>query len=279
MDTTAAPYAFGDLQGCLAPLRRLLAELTLPNDTPLWFAGDLINRGPESLATLREIVGFGSRATAVLGNHDLHLLAVSAGIRRQRADDTLGEILAAPDAAELIDWLRHRPFAHVENNMLMVHAGVLPQWDATLVLEFADELHRALRADDWRETLATLYEKGPNRWSPNLKRADRLRVAFNAFTRLRFCSPDGEMEFSANGTLANSPSGCLPWFEAPDRRTSDMTVVFGHWAALGLILRENVVGLDSGCVWGERLTAIRLDSDPAKRTVVQVECADCRNNR
>ena len=279
MDTFAAPVAFGDLQGCLAPLHRLLAKLSPPDETPLWFAGDLVNRGPESLATLRQIVGFGPRAKVVLGNHDMHLLAVSAGIRRQKADDTLGDILHAPDAQELLDWLRHRPFAHAENGMLMVHAGVLPQWDTPLALELADELQRALRAPNWPEKPATLSEKRPNRWSPHLSRMDRLRVAFNAFTRLRFCTPDGEMEFSANGTLDNGPAGFVPWFDAPDRRTSDTTVVFGHWAALGLLVRENVIGLDSGCVWGNRLSAVRLAGDPAARTVEQVECTDCRNNR
>ena len=279
MDTLAAPFAFGDLQGCLAPLRRLLAKLSPPDETPLWFAGDLVNRGPESLATLREIVGFGTRAKVVLGNHDMHLLAVSAGIRRQKPDDTFGDILKAPDAQELLDWLRYRPFAHLENGALMVHAGVLPQWDTALVLELADELQRALRAPDWRETLAALYEKGPNRWLPDLPRMDRLRVVFNAFTRVRFCTPEGEMEFSANGTVDNGPAGFLPWFDVPERRTSDTTVVFGHWAALGLLLRDNVIGLDSGCVWGNRLTAVRLARDPAARTVAQVECADCRNNR
>jgi len=279
MDTLAAPFAFGDLQGCLAPLRRLLAQLSPPEDTPLWFTGDLVNRGPESLGTLREIIGFGQRAKAVLGNHDIHLLAVAAGIRRQKADDTFGDILQAPDAPELLDWIRHRPFAHLENGMLMVHAGVLPQWDTALVLELADELQRALRAPDWPETVAALYQKGPNRWSPDLPRMDRLRVAFNAFTRVRFCTPDGEMEFSANGTPENRPAGFLPWFDAPDRRTSDTTVVFGHWAALGLFMRDNVIGLDSGCVWGSRLSAVRLAGDPAARTVAQTECADCRNNR
>lgn len=279
MDMLAAPIAFGDLQGCLAPFRRLLAKLSPPGDTPLWFAGDLINRGPDSLATLREIAGFGARAKVVLGNHDMHLLAVSAGIRRQKADDTFGDILTSPDADELVDWLRHRPFAHLENGTLMVHAGVLPQWDTTLVLELADELGRALRAPNWRETLAALYEKGPNRWSPDLPHIDRLRIAFTAFTRVRFCTPDGEMEFSANGTVENAPAGFVPWFEAPDRRTSDTTIVFGHWAALGLFMRDNLIGLDSGCVWGNRLTAVRLARDPAARTVAQEECTDCRNNR
>lgn len=269
------PYAFGDLQGCHAPLRRLLDTLEPEHDAPLWFAGDLINRGPDSLATLREVVGFGARAQAVLGNHDLHLLAVAAGVRKMKDSDTIADILAAPDGAALIDWLRHRPLAHFENGMLMVHAGVLPQWDAPLALELADELQRALRGRDWKSALADLYGNEPRRWSPELKRKERMRVAFNAFTRIRFCTPDGTMEFAANGGPAAAPPGYLPWFDVPDRRTSDVTIVFGHWAALGLMLRDNLVALDSGCVWGNRLSAVKLTAEPGKRTVVQVDCGEC----
>jgi bis(5'-nucleosyl)-tetraphosphatase (symmetrical) len=269
------PYAFGDLQGCHAPFQRLLAALPLEADTPLWFAGDLINRGPDSLATLREVAGFGARARVVLGNHDLHLLAISAGIRKLKSSDTLADILAAPDAHELLDWLRHRPFAHFENGMLMVHAGVLPQWDVTRTLELADELQRVLRGPDWKEALRDFYGNEPRRWSPDLKRKDRMRIAFNALTRIRFCTPDGEMEFAANGGRDSAPSGYLPWFDAPARRTSDVTVVFGHWAALGLMLRENLVALDSGCVWGNRLSAVKLAANPSERTVVQVDCSEC----
>ncbi len=274
----AAPYAFGDLQGCHAPFRRLLSTLPLEPDTPLWFAGDLINRGPDSLATLRDVAGFGPRATAVLGNHDLHLLAVAAGIRKMKDSDTIADILDAPDAEPLLEWLRHRPFAHFEQGMLMVHAGLLPQWDTTLVLELADELQRALRAPDWKETLRDLYGNEPRRWSADLKRKDRLRVAFNAFTRIRFCTPDGAMEFAANGSPNAAPAGHVPWFDAPERRTSDVTVVFGHWAALGLMLRDNLVALDSGCVWGNRLSAVQLAEDPNARHVVQVDCSECSSN-
>ncbi len=269
------PLAFGDLQGCHEPFQRLLAALPLEPDTPLWFAGDLINRGPDSLATLREVAGFGTRAQAVLGNHDLHLLAVSAGIRTLKSSDTLADVLAAPDAEPLLDWLRHRPFAHFENGMLMVHAGVLPQWDVSLALELAEELQRALRGPNWKETLKDLYGNEPRRWSPELKRKDRMRVAFNAFTRLRFCTPDGTMDFAANGGPNSAPSGQVPWFDAPERRTSDITVVFGHWAALGLMLRDNLVALDSGCVWGNRLSAVKLAANPSERTVFQVDCSDC----
>jgi bis(5'-nucleosyl)-tetraphosphatase (symmetrical) len=275
-DLTPPPIAFGDLQGCRGPFQRLLKQLSPDRGTPLWFAGDLVNRGPESLATLRDIIGFGTRAVAVLGNHDLHLLAASAGIRRTKSGDTLDDILAAPDALELADWIRHRPFAHFEDNMLMVHAGVLPQWDVTLTLELADELQRALRAPTWKETLKTFYGNEPLRWSLDLKRTERMRIAFNTFTRIRFCTPCGKIEFTANGGLDSAPPGYLPWFDTPERQTENVTVVFGHWAALGLMLRDNLIGLDSGCVWGNRLSAIRLDANPAKRTVTQVDCAQCR---
>lgn len=273
---TSPPLAIGDIQGCHSAFQSLLDQLAPPADTPLWIAGDVVNRGPGSLAALRAVVGLGPRATVVLGNHDVHLLAVSAGLRTERPGDTIGEILDAPDADALLDWVRHRPFVHVEDGKLLVHAGVLPQWDATLALELADELQRALRAPDWRDTLQGLYGNEPNQWSPNLKKRDRMRVAFNAFTRLRFCTPDGAMEFKANGGPDSAPLGYLPWFDVPGRRTEDVTVVFGHWAALGLMLRDNVVALDSGCVWGNQLSAVRLTADPAQRTVTQVQCEACR---
>ncbi|MEK7915436.1 symmetrical bis(5'-nucleosyl)-tetraphosphatase [Burkholderia contaminans] len=273
---THTPIAIGDIQGCHSAFQSLLDQLAPPTDTPLWIAGDVVNRGPGSLASLRAVVDLGPRATVVLGNHDLHLLAVSAGLRTERPGDTIGEILNAPDADALLDWVRHRPFVHVEDGKLLVHAGVLPQWDATLALELADELQRALRAPDWRDTLQGLYGNEPNQWSPNLKKRDRMRVAFNAFTRVRFCTPDGVMEFKANGGPDSAPPGYLPWFDVPGRRTEDVTVVFGHWAALGLMVRENVVALDSGCVWGNQLSAVRLTADPAQRTVTQVQCEACR---
>ncbi|KVP00169.1 symmetrical bis(5'-nucleosyl)-tetraphosphatase [Burkholderia ubonensis] len=270
------PIAIGDIQGCHSSFRQLTEKLAAPPDTPFWIAGDVVNRGPASLAALRELVDLAPRATVVLGNHDLHLLAVAAGIRTERPGDTIGEILDAPDAEALLEWVRHLPFAHFEHGMLLVHAGVLPQWDVTLALELADELQRALRAPDWRDTLAHLYGNDPNQWHPNLKKRDRMRVAFNAFTRIRFCTPDGAMEFRTSGGPASAPPGYLPWFDVPGRRTEDVTVVFGHWAALGLMLRDNVIALDSGCVWGNQLSAVRLTADPAGRTVTQVQCEACR---
>jgi bis(5'-nucleosyl)-tetraphosphatase (symmetrical) len=271
-----APLAFGDLQGCRKPFQQLLAKAAPPADTPLWFAGDLINRGSESLATLRDVIALGERAVPVLGNHDLHLLSVSAGIRKSKKGDTIEEILAAPDAADLLEWVRHRPLAHFENGMLMVHAGVLPQWDVNLTLELADELQRALRAPNWKETLAGLYGNEPNRWTPKLKGIDRLRITCSALTRIRFCHADGTMDFSSSGGLNAAPAGCMPWFDVPSRKTADVTVIFGHWAALGLTVRDNLIGLDSGCVWGEKLSAIRLTQDPAARTLTQVNCESRR---
>lgn len=270
------PLAFGDLQGCRTPFQQLLAKAAPPAGTPLWFAGDLINRGAESLATLRDIIALGDLAVPVLGNHDLHLLSVSAGIRKSKKGDTIDDILAAPDAEDLLEWIRHRPLAHFENGMLMVHAGVLPQWDAALTLELADELQRALRAPTWKETLAGLYGNEPNYWKPSLKGIDRLRVTCMALTRIRFCNLEGAMDFSTSGGLNSAPAGYVPWFDVPSRKTADITVVFGHWAALGLTLRDNLIGLDSGCVWGEKLSAVRLADDPAERTLTQVDCQNCR---
>ncbi|AUT60280.1 symmetrical bis(5'-nucleosyl)-tetraphosphatase [Paraburkholderia terrae] len=269
--------AFGDLQGCRAQFQQLLAKAAPPADAPLWFAGDLINRGGESLATLRDIIEMGDRAVPVLGNHDLHLLAVYAGIRKSKKGDTIDEILAAPDVDDLIEWVRHRPLAHFENDMLLVHAGVVPQWDAALTMELADELHRALIARDWKETLAGLYGNKPDRWTKDLKGIDRMRVTCTALTRMRFCNADGTMDFTTSGGLDTAPKGCMPWFDVPGRKTEDITVVCGHWAALGLMIRDNLIGLDSGCVWGEQLSAVYLAEDPADRKVVQVECNGCRS--
>jgi len=271
-----APLAFGDLQGCHSPFRELLAKAAPSDGTPLWFAGDLINRGPASLATLRDVIALGDRAVAVLGNHDLHLLSVSAGIRKPKKGDTIDEILSAPDAADLLHWVRHRPIAHYRDGMLLVHAGVLPQWDVATTLELARDLEKALRGDNWKETLAGLYGNEPNRWSDGLKGIERLRITCSALTRMRFCNRDGTMEFSASGGLASAPPGFLPWFDVPGRKTADVTVVFGHWAALGLLLRDNLIGLDSGCVWGNQLSAVRLAAKASERVVTQVQCPKCR---
>ena len=272
-------WAVGDIQGCGEEFDELLLRIQFSSERDqLWLVGDLVNRGPQSLAVLRRVRGLGEAAVCVLGNHDLHLLSVSAGIRKSKKGDTIDEILAAPNAQDLLHWVRHRPLVHFENGMLLVHAGVLPQWDVTLTLELADELQRALRAPNWKETLAGLYGNEPNRWKPGLKGIDRLRLICTALTRMRYCNLDGVMDFSTSGGLNSAPPGFMPWFDVPSRKTSDITVVFGHWAALGLMMRDNLIGLDSGCVWGEELSAVRLAANPAERTLTQVECTGCRSS-
>ncbi len=272
------PLAFGDVQGCRDAFHRLLAKAAPPPDTPLWFTGDLINRGPDSLGVLRDVIGLGSRAITVLGNHELHLLAIAAGAEHLRSGDTLDDILTAPDSDDLIDWIRHRPLAHYENGLLMVHAGVLPQWDVQRTLACAHALECALRAPDWKTRIAPLRGSKPARWDDALKGAARLRVIANALTRIRFCSISGEMELSAKGLPDAAPPGALPWFEIPGRRTADVTIVFGHWAALGLMLRNNLCALDSGCVWGRQLSAVTLTADPRQRTVIQVDAYPSDSN-
>jgi bis(5'-nucleosyl)-tetraphosphatase (symmetrical) len=235
----------------------------------LWLVGDLVNRGPDSLGTLRWAIANEHRVTVVLGNHDLHLLAVAAGIRPMHRTDTLAEILAAPDAAELIDWVRRRPLAHLEADHLLVHAGVLPQWSARRTVELAAEVQQVLSGPRWIDFLRVMYGNEPSRWDDALGGADRLRVIVNALTRLRFCTADGTMEFRTKDSAAAAPPGHLPWFEVPDRASRDVTVVFGHWSTLGLVNRPALLGLDTGCVWGGALTAVRLGD----RAITQIRCA------
>jgi bis(5'-nucleosyl)-tetraphosphatase (symmetrical) len=281
------PFAIGDLQGCSGALERLLVLIEEDDRrqigagrtgaaSPLWFVGDLVNRGPGSAATLRQLMGMGERVTAVLGNHDLHLLAVAAGARTLKKNDTIGEILDAPDAAAMIDWVRHRPLAHFDQGLLMVHAGVLPQWDVAKTLSLASEIEAGLRADDWRTFIARLFGGDATRWDDTLTGDTRLRVIANALTRLRFCSADGTMEWKGNGGLDTALPGYMPWFDVPGRRTADVTVIFGHWAALGLVRRERVCGMDSGCVWGNALSAMRLAPLMADRDLLQISCAGLR---
>lgn len=263
-------WAIGDLQGCCEPFTQLMAHPDLAGDpnARFWYAGDLVNRGPQSLATLRRVLNLGERAVAVLGNHDLHLLAAAAGVRKLSKSDTLTEILLAPDAADLIDWLRYRPLAHYEQGHLLVHAGILPQWDVAKTLSLANEVQQALRGPQWHKALKKMYGNGPPAWDDGLKGSKRVRVIINALTRMRLCTPAGQMEFTTKKAPGAGPAGLIPWFDAPKRATAEVTVLFGHWSTLGLMLRDNVVCLDSGCVWGGSLTAMRLRD----RKIVQVQC-------
>jgi len=262
-------YAIGDLQGCGQQLQNLLAliDQTSP-DAHLLFVGDLVNRGPQSLETLRQLRALDSRAKAVLGNHDLHLLAVSQGIRPQHATDTLDDILNVPDREELIDWVRHRPLALFEQNHLLFHAGVFPDWDAKKTMALAREVETMLQGPDWVDFLRHMYGNEPSIWSDDLAGHDRLRCIINTLTRMRLCRPDGGIDFKIKEGLDAAPPGYVPWFDMPDRKTTDVTCVFGHWASLGLTLRPNLIGLDTGCVWGGKLTAVRLED----RALFQVDC-------
>jgi bis(5'-nucleosyl)-tetraphosphatase (symmetrical) len=256
-------YAVGDVQGCDEELRALLKRLKFSADRDqLWLVGDLVNRGPGSLATLRFVRALGANAVVVLGNHDLHLLALAYGATRRRKSDTLDEVLAAPDREALIEWLRTRPLAHAQGSDLMVHAGVVPQWTLPLTLQLAQEV-AAVLAREPRELFEHMYGDEPTRWDEELKGPERLRFIVNVLTRLRVCTADGRIEVGLKGKPPPPPSPLLPWFEHPQRLTRDVRVIFGHWSALGLVQRPGLAGLDSGCVWGGALTALDLDGHSA----------------
>jgi bis(5'-nucleosyl)-tetraphosphatase (symmetrical) len=261
-------YAVGDIQGCHAELRALLEKLQFSADRDqLWFVGDLVNRGPESLATLRLVRDLGDNAVVVLGNHDLHLLAVAQGIRRAKRSDTLQAILEAPDRDVLLDWLQTRQLAHLQAGAatgqpsdLLVHAGLVPQWNATLALRLAHEVEHALQHQP-RELFEHMYGDEPAQWSEELNGPERLRFTINVLTRLRVCTRAGRVDLQSKGKPPPASSGLLPWFDCDTRQSRNCRVIFGHWSALGFIQRNNVVGLDSGCVWGGSLTAFNLDRD------------------
>ena len=269
-----ALYLIGDVQGCDAALGRLLDELAFsPSRDRLVLLGDLVNRGPRSLAVLRRVQALGDAATCLLGNHDLHLLAVSLGVCPPHRSDTLDDILAAPDRSALLDGLRQRPLAWRERGVLMVHAGVLPQWTAAQTLALAGEVEAALRGPDWGQFMRQMYGNQPDVWGDGLAGAARLRVIVNALTRLRFCTPDGRMEFATKeGGAAAAPPGHLPWFDVPGRRTAGEVVAFGHWSTLGWLDRPDLISLDTGCVWGGCLSAVRLGADGHQRELIQVRC-------
>jgi bis(5'-nucleosyl)-tetraphosphatase (symmetrical) len=264
-------FLIGDVQGCSDALDRLLAEIGYsPSRDQLCVLGDLVNRGPGSLPTLRRLRGFGSSALCLLGNHDLHLLAVSQGIRKPHRGDTLNAILDAPDRADWLAWLRERSLAERFGGWLCVHAGVVPEWSPTDVLQLAGEVQTELRSSHWAEFLAVMYGNQPDRWDPGLHGHDRLRFVVNVLTRIRFIDAKGRLDLKAKGDAEEAPPGCTPWFDAPGRRTAGTPIACGHWSTLGLLQRPDLLAIDTGCVWGGQLTAVRVDG--SRREVHQVRC-------
>jgi bis(5'-nucleosyl)-tetraphosphatase (symmetrical) len=251
-----------------------------PSRDTLYLLGDLVNRGPDSAGVLRRLMAFGGAAQSLLGNHDLHLLALAYGVRRPHRNDTLDRILNAPDRAAMLEWLRAQSMAILttiqQRPLLMVHAGVLPGWTAAETLALAQEVQTVLRGVELADFLRSMYGDQPRRWDDSLRGADRLRVIVNALTRLRFCSAEGAMEFDTKDGADAAPPGYLPWFEVPQRRTASATVAFGHWSTLGWLDRPDVIAMDTGCVWGGCLSALRLgDAQPASalaQELIQVKC-------
>ncbi|WHZ23180.1 MAG: Bis(5'-nucleosyl)-tetraphosphatase, symmetrical [Nitrospira sp.] len=266
-----ATYAIGDVQGCYASLRQLVRTIRFnPRQDRLWFVGDLVNRGPDSLQVLRYIKGLGSTAVTVLGNHDLFLLAVAAGLSNLRHGDTLAQVLEAPDRDDLIAWLRKRPLFYREGAFVLVHAGLLPQWTVEEAQHLAEEAETALHGAQWAAMLKALHPSGHVQWASDLVGPTRVAGIAKVLTRLRTCSSDGVMESSFSGPPELTPEGFQPWFDIPTRKHASATIVCGHWAALGLRLTTNLLALDSGCVYGGRLTAVRLED----REVFQVSCRE-----
>ena len=280
-----ALYLIGDVQGCDEALGRLLRKIDFsPSRDQLVLLGDLVNRGPDSLAVLRRVMRLGGAARCVLGNHDLHLLAIAHGVRPQHRKDTVTAVLEAPDRASLLEWLRSQPLALLDkvhgHELLMVHAGVLPSWTPPTTMSLAAEVGAMMASPQFNVFLTQMYGDTPARWHDGLRGVDRLRVIVNVLTRLRFCTANDEMEFDTKDGAAAAPTGFFPWFDAPGRRTASATVAFGHWSTLGWLGRSDVLSLDSGCVWGGHLSAVRVDAGaaagPLGTTLIQVPCAQAQ---
>lgn len=258
-----ATYAVGDLQGCLEPLKKLLTKVNFNVATDkLWLTGDLINRGPQSLEALRFIYAMRDNVITVLGNHDLHLLAVAHDQRKVGRGDTLDEILAAPDCQLLLEWLRRQPLLHHDKVLgyTMVHAGIPPMWDLAQAQQRAAEVESVLRSKNYQNYLATMYGNEPSVWHSDLQGSERWRLITNYFTRMRVCDNKGKLELKYKGGLKGCPANFEPWFMHPERKTADEKILFGHWAALeGETPVSNVFALDTGCVWGGKLTMMRLE--------------------
>jgi bis(5'-nucleosyl)-tetraphosphatase (symmetrical) len=268
-------YAIGDVQGCYDDLRRLLELIDFdPAKDKLWFAGDLVNRGPQSLEVLRFVKGLGNRAITVLGNHDLHLLALSQNIdRNQDKGHTLDAVLNAPDREELLHWLRHRPlmYHHKKRNISLIHAGLPPQWDLTNALRYAREVEVALQSNNFREFCNQMYGNLPQAWNPFLQGMERLRFITNCFTRLRYCDTQGNLALKENCAPGNQGPDLLPWYAVPHRASRFDPILFGHWSTAGYRNSHNTWALDSGCLWGGRLTALKLKKHKSPKPF-QVDC-------
>jgi bis(5'-nucleosyl)-tetraphosphatase (symmetrical) len=272
-------YAVGDIQGCYRSFATLLDRLNFdPSADRLWLVGDLVNRGPDSLSVLRRVAELGASTTSVLGNHDLHLLATAAGVRRGGSRDTLQQVLDAPDADELLDWLRRRPLLHYDraHGRALVHAGIPPAWSVDDALENAAEVEALLRGPHWRYGLEAMYGNDPPRWTQDLEYQSRVRFTINALTRMRFCDRTGTLDLERSGPPGSQPPELLPWFDVPGRKAADTHIVFGHWSALGVVRRTNITALDSGCVWGGDLTAAALDEE---RAITAVACGNESSQR
>ena len=275
-----ALYLIGDIQGCDSALQRLLDKLDFsPSRDTLYVLGDLVNRGPGSAAVLRRMMAYGDAARCILGNHDLHLLAIAHGARTPDRNDTLACILGASDREAMLAWLIHQPLARriqlQDHVLLLVHAGVLPQWSVGQTLALAGEVAAMLQSAQAPLFFHAMYSNLPARWSEGLQGVERWRVIVNALTRIRFCTPDGEMEFVTKEGAPAAPEGFMPWFEVPGRATQNVGIAFGHWSMLAQLHRENLYALDTGCVWGGSLSALRLDAsgNPARHELLQVACA------
>ncbi len=277
-----AIYAIGDVQGCYDELMALLDQIHFnPTTDTLWFTGDIVNRGPQSLAALQFVKSLGERAVTVLGNHDLHLLAIASGHSKLRKDDTLKPILKASDSEELLTWLRHRPLLHYDAaiGVHLLHAGLPPQWTLEQASQCAREVEEVLRGERHGKYFENMYGNKPTRWKPTLTGWDRLRFITNCFTRLRYVDNDGRLCLGAKGPIGSQPDRCVPWFAHPARQSREATCVFGHWSTLGFYSGHGVLALDSGCLWGGKLTAVRLDVPLEARQQWQPLQVSCKGAR
>ncbi len=264
-------YAIGDIQGCYDELLRLLDAIQF-NETndQLWFAGDLVNRGPKSLETLRFVKSLGNSAVTVLGNHDLHLIATSLKQRKPHKKDSLSQILEAPDRDELLYWLRHRPLFHHNKQFCLLHAGLPPQWNLSQTQKMAVKVEKILRGPGYISFFKTMYGDKPDRWDKDLSNIEKARFVVNCFTRMRYCDANGKLDFHHKGPLGSQPENLMPWFKVPGRKSADMKIIFGHWSTLGFYQGHNCYAIDTGCLWGGELTALKLGK---KVTKICVTCS------